>query len=106
MLANSAKPSALVLLNEAMTVGVYGALHERGLVPGRDIALIGRDSPQTRFLYPPLTCFRLPLKDIGVELAQGLLSIMPSQADARGTEPLRRLWQASLIVGETDRPIR
>ena len=99
----AAPPTALVIPHEAMTLGAYGALRQMGLTLGRDIALIGRDSPQTRFLHPSITRFRLPLREIGIEMGRGLLSIMPGQkAPAGDARPFRQKWDAEVIAGESD----
>lgn len=105
MLADGNRPTALVVLNEAMMVGVYAALQERGLQPGTDIALLGRESPQTQFLYPSLTCFRLPLREIGVDVANGLLSTMKhgEKTTPDNSPVLHRLWEAELMIGDSDR---
>jgi DNA-binding LacI/PurR family transcriptional regulator len=94
-------PSALVLLSEPMTLGVYRALHENRVTPGTDIAIIGRDSPAARFLYPTLTRFQLPLHEFGVEVAHGLLDVMET-GNGRAASKHRQLWQAALIEGHSD----
>jgi DNA-binding LacI/PurR family transcriptional regulator len=96
------RPTAIVLVNESTSVGLYRALFEAGIRPGRDIAVIGLNSPHANFLSPTLTCFRLSLRDLGIALAEALLATMPAyQADyPQGT--VRRLWSLELIEGESD----
>ncbi|MGG2478912.1 substrate-binding domain-containing protein, partial [Rhizobium sp. BR5] len=75
------RPTALVLIYEMMALGLYRRLAEVGLKPGRDLAVIGfRDGPRGQFLEPRLTSFRMSLHDLGVTVAQTLLSTMPAYA--------------------------
>lgn len=96
------RPTAIILVNETISVGLYRGLFEAGIRPGRDIAVIGRDSSHANFLSPTLTCFSLSLRDLGIALAEALLATMPAyQADyPQGT--VRRLWPLELIEGESD----
>jgi DNA-binding LacI/PurR family transcriptional regulator len=102
LLAQPERPTAIILVNETISVGLYRGLFEAGIRPGRDIAVIGRDSSHANFLSPTLTCFRLSLRDLGIALAEALLATMPAyQADyPQGT--IRRLWPLELIEGESD----
>lgn len=89
-------PSAAVVLSELMTLGVYRALHENGLVPDRDVTIVCWDSPIARLLYPAPIRFQMPLRQFGVEVAHGLLRVMkrPStQHDFSG----QRVWPVMLI---------
>jgi DNA-binding LacI/PurR family transcriptional regulator len=102
LLAMPQRPTAIILANEVMTIGLYRALLEAGVRPGRDIAVIGRDSPHTRFLSPTLTAFRTSLRDLGIALAEGLLATMPAYRDAYPQGLVRRLWPLTLFEGESD----
>jgi len=97
-------PTALLVANERMAVGVYRRLNEAGVRPGRDIAIIGGmiDSPASRFLSPALTCFRLSLHDLGVKLAEALLATMPGHAESYGGL-VQDLWPLELVPRESDR---
>ncbi len=102
LLATSDRPTAILLANEVMSVGVYRGLIEAGVRPGRDIAVIGRDSPHARFLSPPLTSFATSLRDLGIALAEALLASMPAYADVYPQGTVRRLWPLDLFEGESD----
>lgn len=97
------RPTAVLLSYELVAGGLYRRLNEAGVVPGRDLAVIGfRESPQTRFLSPHLTCFDTSLKDLGVALAETLLSQMQAfQADYKSRPP-HLIWPMSLKPGESD----
>jgi DNA-binding LacI/PurR family transcriptional regulator len=94
-------PTALILVNETLVTGLYRGLEEVGLQPGRDIAIIGRQSPQARFLSPSLTGFDLSLRDLGVALAEGLLSTMTAYAEHYPKAARQKLWPMTLIEGES-----
>jgi len=100
--ALDARPTAIVLINDATTVGFYRGLVEAGLKPGRDLAIIGRQSPHSQFLSPGLTSFSLSLRDLGIALAESLLATMPAFADIYTARPARRLWPMALVPGESD----
>lgn len=96
------RPTAVVLVNEAVAVGLYSGLEEAGIRPGRDIAVIGMQSPHSHFLSPRLTCFSLSLRDLGIALAETLLATMPAYANAYADRPPRHLWPMTLVPGESD----
>ncbi|MCA1440045.1 substrate-binding domain-containing protein [Ensifer sp. IC4062] len=102
LLALEEPPTAIVLINETIAIGFYQALSEAGVKPGRDIAVIGRYSPHAHFLSPPLTCFRLSLRDLGIALAETLLSAMPAFSDHYPDAPVNRVWPMELVEGESD----
>jgi len=103
ILAMERRPTAIVLVYEMMAIGLYRRLNEAGLVPGRDIAIVGfREGPQSKFLSPALTSFRMSLRDLGVGLAEGLLATMPAYADIYPAGAVHKLWPMELIEGESD----
>lgn len=63
--------------------GLYQYLHEKGLTPGKDIAVMGFDDQDiAEFFVPGLTTMRLPLKEIGDKAAELLLSRIDGTYDA------------------------
>ncbi len=54
--------------------------------------MIGRYSPHAHFLSPPLTCFRLSLRDLGIALAETLLSTMPAFKDHYPQALVNAVW--------------
>lgn len=95
------RPTALLLMGETAPVGAYRALRGMGLEPGRDVAVIGlRDNPACRALSPDLTCFTLNLDELGLALAQAVVSLLPGHR--RPTEPLvQSLWVMDLRLGQS-----
>ena len=107
VLAMKDRPTAIVLIYEIMAMGVYRRLNEAGMLPGRDIAVIGfRESPLARYLSPALTCFRMSLRDLGIGLGEALLAAMPAYAHVYPHGIVNKIWPMELIAGESDMPAR
>jgi DNA-binding LacI/PurR family transcriptional regulator len=102
ILAQPVRPTAVILVNESVTTGLYRGLTEAGCLPGRDIAVIGRDSAQSRFLSPRLTAFRQSLRELGIALGEALLASMPRYAELYPMGTVRKIWPAELVDGESD----
>lgn len=97
------RPTAIILIYELMAIGLYRRMVEAGIVPGRDLAVIGfREEPRARFLQPTLTCFRMSLRDLGAELAETLLATMPAYADFYPGGARNTIWPLELVAGESD----
>jgi DNA-binding LacI/PurR family transcriptional regulator len=96
------RPTGFVLTNEVMSVGLYRGLNDAGIRPGRDIAVIGRDSPHAHYLAPTLTCFRLSLRDLGIALAESLLATMPAYAADYPLGVVRKIFPMELVEGGSD----
>ncbi|MFP5078086.1 LacI family DNA-binding transcriptional regulator [Rhizobium sp. YIM 134829] len=99
--AMAERPSAVVVLNDGTVNGLYHGLDAAGLTPGKEIAVIGLHNPQARYLSPRLTCFELSLRDLGIALAESLLSTMPAYAAHYPDAVRRRLWPMRLSEGES-----
>jgi DNA-binding LacI/PurR family transcriptional regulator len=96
--------TAVVLIFEAAAIGIYRRLQERGLRPGRDLAVIGfRDEAMVRHLRPRLTRYDVSLFGVGTELADALLAqIKAEKPDAR---PVSRVKvPMTLLPGDSDHP--
>lgn len=96
------RPTSFLIPNEVMTVGLYRGLYDAGIRPGKDIAIIGRDSPHAHYLNPKLTCFQLPLREVGVQLAEALLATMPAYAADYPLGVVRKVLAMDLIEGKSD----
>ncbi len=74
--------TAVFCFNDLMAAGVYDYLDEKGLVPGKDIAVAGFDNrTMSQFLKPTLTTVEIPLFDIGVKSAELILNQINSPDD-------------------------
>jgi len=91
-------PTAVVTGNDLMAFGAMEAAQERGLVVGRDVAVIGFDDvPLAAHFRPTLTTIRQPIYDIGKMLSQTLIKII------NGEELAQRqiILQPELVIRES-----
>ncbi|MGE4069935.1 MAG: LacI family DNA-binding transcriptional regulator [Lysobacterales bacterium] len=75
LLSMTPRPTAIFACNDEMAAGVYKAALRKGLsIPG-DLSVVGYDdSPLAAQLWPSLTTMRLPVRDVGRQATQLLLS--------------------------------
>lgn len=68
-------PTAILVANDWSAVGLYKALEERGISPGKDISIVGFDDflPKNIFLDPPLATLAVPFKEIAETAAETLI---------------------------------
>jgi DNA-binding LacI/PurR family transcriptional regulator len=77
VLLDEAQPSAFVCASDTLAMGVLHTLAERGLYPGRDIAVVGfDDSPVAQVVPPGLTSVRQPLEDVAGEVVKALEGLL------------------------------
>jgi len=87
--------TALVVANNLMTVGVLGALRERGLTIPGDIALIALDDPfWADLVEPPLTTLAQPVR----RMAEGAMEILMQRIDGDHGTPRRIVFDFELTV--------
>ena len=95
LLDSSNPPTALVCVSDAMALGAMHWLDERGIKPGRDIAVVGfDDSPVAELVRPGLTSIRQPLEAVAEKVVELLLDHL---AGIR-TRPVRALIPPALVV--------
>ena len=98
-------PSAILLVDNKMATGLYHRFQESGVVPGRDMAVVGfDDSPQGEFLTPALTRFRVSLADVGQKLGEDLVAVIEAKATGKAIAPTQTIWPMELVAGESDGP--
>ena len=99
LLDQSPRPTAILLIDSSMAVGLYRRLAELGLRCGQDVAVIGgvHDTPVTEFLVPALTCFSLDTAALGRRLAEVLLARLKGGADRQG-----ELWPLEFLQRQSD----
>jgi LacI family transcriptional regulator len=79
-----APPTGLFVAADSMALGVMRAAFDRGLAPGRDLAVVGFDDvPSATFADPPLTTIRQHPHEVGVVLGQMLLDQLAARAIAQ-----------------------
>lgn len=60
LLADGQRPDGLFVASDVLAVGAYRAMHEFGIVPGKDLAVAGCDNLEIgKFLIPSLTTIEL-----------------------------------------------
>ena len=77
VLLDEARPTGFVCASDTLAMGVLRTLAERGLAPGRDVAVVGFDDSQVAQLVPPgLTSVRQPLEEVAVEIVKALEGLL------------------------------
>jgi DNA-binding LacI/PurR family transcriptional regulator len=100
-------PTAVLLIYEMISIGLYRRLQELGKRPGRDLAVIAfRDEPAIRFLSPTVTRFQLSLHDLGVGIAEAVLAQLPAYRARYPLGTVQKRWPLDLMPGESDGPVR
>lgn len=102
MLSKGSRPAAIFATRGALAFGAIRALREHGIVPGRDVAVIGNDDFwPSDLVLPSLTMVRQPLSKMGAAAADAVID----QLSADG--PIRRqlLYAPQLVRGETSLPL-
>ncbi|WP_192457116.1 LacI family DNA-binding transcriptional regulator [Musicola keenii] len=83
LLTASPQPSAIVVANDQMALGVLRALHEYGLSVPDQISVIGFDDTQDSAYYqPPLTTIRQDFRQLGHEAVLHLVARLLAQEPA------------------------
>ncbi|MDB5526150.1 MAG: transcriptional regulator, LacI family [Rhizobium sp.] len=96
-------PTAIMLSTEVLAPSLYRGLEGHGMVPGKDIAVIGfRDNPRARYLTPSLTCHSFSLSALGEAVAETLLADMPAYAKNYPGKATNKIWPLTFLPGESD----
>ena len=100
LLAQTDQPSAVLLVDELMAIGLYQKMADAGLRVGNDLAVVGfRDSPRSQHLSPSLARYRTLARDLAVWLGKVLLAEMSGRDPA--SEAVGEIWPMDPIVGES-----
>jgi LacI family transcriptional regulator len=85
LLKRRPRPSAIVVANDHMAVGVLGALQDAQLRVPEDMAVTGFDDiPMARYLTPPLTTVHVDMLQLGQRAVEMLLgSTEPASPESR-----------------------
>ncbi len=76
LLSSATPPTAIYSVSDKSAFGAAAAIHESGLIVGRDIALVGTDDVEESALHaPPLTTFDTCSRDLGRVALQQLAAI-------------------------------
>jgi DNA-binding LacI/PurR family transcriptional regulator len=100
LLEMSPRPTAVVLAQETLAIGLYRRLREAGAEPGRDLAVVGfRKNPVCDYLVPSLTSFEVSLVDYGRRLGEIVIGLLAASPD---DEPVHEVWGMTVVPGESD----
>lgn len=95
-------PIGVFACNDEMAAGAYRAIAEAGLSVPRDVRVVGFDDVRgARWLHPPLTTVRQPLREMGAEAVRAIVRAaeegvpvtgaveLPTELVARGSTAVR-----------------
>jgi DNA-binding LacI/PurR family transcriptional regulator len=98
LLDRKTPPTAFACVSDTVAIGALHACRERGLVPGRDVGVVGfDDSVGARVVTPGLTSLAQPL-DLAARHTVRLLLELLKGTDAK---PEQVLLRPSLVVRES-----
>jgi len=94
-------PTAVFCFSDQMALGVLAACRDLGIGVPNDLSVVGFDDlASSRYLTPPLTTIRQPMREIGARAVHLLLAIIE-----RVDVPLQQTLDFSLMVrGSTAAP--
>jgi DNA-binding LacI/PurR family transcriptional regulator len=96
------RPTAVVLVESTMAIGLYHKLHDAGLEVGQDISVIGFDnSPTGDFLKPPLTQFRLSHQGLGRWLGENMIEQLAGKAAGNRIKQVNKIWPLEMTIGQS-----
>lgn len=92
---------AVFCVNDATAMGLYIAMEKRGLVPGRDIMVVGFDNTHmSENMLPPLTSIGTDTLGLGQRAAQLMLEMLDGH-EAHSEVVRTRLYGRESLVYET-----
>ncbi len=91
--------TAIICSNDRLALGLYRALHSKGVRIPREMSLIGfDDEPWTAYLEPPLTTLHQPARETGRLAAnQVLLELTGKSKGSHQTIPIEFVERASVF---------
>ena len=102
LLALDPPPTAVCCVSDVVAIGAMQAIRDAGLVPGREISLVGYDGLEIgAWIEPPLTTMSQPQRLAGRQLAEMLISLVEGTT---GPADNQELVRASLVRRGTANP--
>jgi LacI family transcriptional regulator len=98
LLALAERPTAIVAASDLMALAALQAIHEVGLEPGRDVAVVGFDDLEAAALaHPPLTTIRQDRRELGTLAATRAIELIedPDAAVRESVLPVELVVRAS-----------
>lgn len=101
-LQKNPRPTAIFCASDPMAWGVLRGLRKKGLVPGRDIDVLGGDDlPFTKSIEPGLSAVNSKLYELGAQAARMLLDYIRNSREEGEKGIPGRYLQSELVVRET-----
>lgn len=101
LLSRDPAPTALLCATDPQALGALAAIRARGMVPGRDVSVIGYDGLSIgRHANPPLSTMAQPQADSGRRLGEMLLALV----DGGAPTDYQELHRAEFLRRDTDGP--
>jgi LacI family transcriptional regulator len=98
LLSGAHTPTAFVCGNDLLAIGAMRAAKQRGLTPGRDVAVIAlEDNQPARLVDPPLTAFSVSAVKVGRKAVELLLRSIAGEPSAR----LRHIFEPRIVLRGT-----
>jgi LacI family transcriptional regulator len=95
-------PTAVCCISDLVAIGAMRALRDRGLVPGREVSVIGYDGLEIgAWLESPLSTMKQPLQSTGKQLVDIVINMVENK-DA--PQQHQKLYRATLMRRGTDNP--
>ena len=93
--------TAIFYVSDEMALGGYRALSDRGLTPGRDMAIMGHDGIElSRYVNPTLTTIYQPIDEMAEHTVELLLSLVEAgPPEDTPLEELSRVFPHRIIEG-------
>ena len=103
MLRADKPPSAIICATDTQAIGALAAIRSQGLIPGKDVSVIGYDGIDFgKHTNPPLTTMAQPLMHSGRQIGDMLLAII----DGGKPTEFQELRSAKLVRRMSDGPCR
>lgn len=98
VMAVSAPPTAVLCYNDAIAIGAMMKLKEMGIIPGKDIAIIGFDDiPEAGIFSPKLSTVSSAIRSMGAHAA----TLLHSRMEGLDCEPQNIIVEPRLIIRES-----
>ncbi|MGH1483931.1 MAG: LacI family DNA-binding transcriptional regulator [Geminicoccales bacterium] len=96
LLRGNNKPSAMIGYNDLVALGLMDGIMAAGLVPGKDVAVVGYDDiPDAADQPIPLTTIATPADNVGAVIAKALLNM---DLDGRSENTINITFPPRLVI--------
>lgn len=99
LLKQGDRPTAVFAVDDYLALGVMSAVHRSGLLPGRDVAVVGySDLPLARELPVAMSSVAVPLDKLGAHAVTSLLGLIRGEPElSEQVRPELRVRESSAV---------